>query len=138
MTREQNLQIIKDACVKANPEIMELKWGYGIKWQVRNSKISGRFIGTQPNGEFPIEFEGSGMKETFDSERFFAVGELEILGRDIILSDVLLLIKWSTQTPLEKNEAILALIYTYWNLNIPLHEQSDITVAFIANLLPNN
>lgn len=86
-----NLEIIKQACIKANPEIMEL--GVGQKIQHKNNPYPHIIIASTVAGSFYSCYYRSGdidLIKWLDLEGGVKVGEYKILGREITLADVLL------------------------------------------------
>ncbi len=82
MTTQQKIKNIREACIKANDEIMELKFGCEIyKTSVATCKI----IGETPR-VFKIITCGGFYKEYFKEN----IKNFKIIGRPIRLADVLL------------------------------------------------
>lgn len=113
-TREENIKIVREACIAANPSIAELEKGCLVKRKVFKLKIEG-----EPELESESVFEVYDRNYTFDGERFHIDGfcwvenkvtypsvtdrkfnyenledhgavKYEIIGRPIRLADVLL------------------------------------------------
>lgn len=143
---ETNLQIIRKACIEANPEIMELKFGCDIA--VGNDRGYIHYSMYDKDGPTLL-----GFVSTSDPKKLRPIqwkkGDpigYTILGRPIRLADVLLAIKSSPKcdtyweygatsdivwgNPPLKNNA--------WNLrNDDLITQSPDTLQFLADLLTN-
>lgn len=144
-TREENEQIIREACIEANPEIMELKFGCEVKTGDYNPE-TGMYICHFFKASY-IKFPRYDVPQALnDSEH-----KLEIIGRPIRLADVLLTISWYGK---EKNVTyfpgtnvadfiikIRDVAYRpndggcIWYLKGDLHDQSDDTLSFLAGLL---
>lgn len=141
MTTQEQIEFIRQKCIEANPEIMELKFGCGVKWR---------------DEEFTFISGGMAGQYTLFNKRCHAVfaspSECEILGRDIRLADVLLAISknkknWHSQewgvvgvelaegghyAHFSSNECG----YAEWDLlTDDLTLQSPETIEFIFNLL---
>lgn len=144
MTREQSINIVKEACVKANPEILELKQNCFVKDFLKGTlEILAKY---EIEGETPVYdfvFRGEGEVSVARSPR----GNWDILGRPIRLADVLLAIqkKDTLENPININtyghlelcgEEQIVLSRTTWNLRADsLTDQSDQTLLFLAQLL---
>lgn len=146
---KSSLEIVKEACTKANPEIMELKsdclfkWNYDI-WKVNCKKCdAGRTYAFSCSGDkhsWPAEM---GARDNWDYKyRYFnaeEIGEAEILGRPITLADVLLAIE--RVEDMEGKKILYRLIgfsepEIRWNLHKDsLDQQSQRTLDFLATLL---
>ena len=130
--REKYIQKIRAKCIEVNPEILELKFGCkGITdnriWVLMN------------NGDWVIEdapYNSHSIKEP-----------REIIGRDITLADVLLTLE-GTIGVIGNDDMRCGLMDGHliirdedsnkrvrWNLKEPLHNQSEETLKFIADLI---
>lgn len=128
-----HLEYIVKKCAEANPEIMELKFGCEIY-----HGVTAIFLGINNNGELWVSEEGQ------TKTKFWGISDIKILGREIQLSDVLLLpigpifidnwgCFWKFTKSLHSYEIESCKIY--WNLLKPLSGQSPETLAFLAELL---
>lgn len=131
-----NLEIIKEAVVKAVPEVMELKRGCFFK-EHANPEIF--VICAEYGGDnFIAGYQKSNTHFGYDKK--FALENFEILGRDITLADVLRTIQ-AKMLP-QKHSVTWFLVGSTvehdlldrWNLSHPLHLQSEETLAFLASL----
>lgn len=135
-----NLEIIRKACIKANPEIMELKFGCVIK----TKKFSFE------NNLETITYDGTiGIDREFGllgrDNKIFEKDIIEILGREIRLADVLLALtqdrgsRWHMITYKKWNANIMrddVEKFINWDLkNDNLELQSEETIKFLAELL---
>jgi len=139
-----NLQKIKDACIKANPEIMELK--FGCVYQ--NSKFD--YIATITgfsDEQYHIELNRGGKSVENKSTMEEKADDYIILGRPIRLADVLLtlediLMSVSVTNKVDYGKAsfilepVGSMKHFMWNLKDDnLEHQSEETINCIANLL---
>ena len=125
MTHKENLEAVRRACIKANPEIVEPKFGCclalkGDAWWENGVMIRGQKIFNVTTGK--IESRTSNW---------------EILGRPIRLADVVLVY---SDVEEQKDEDVIDLVLSIsrhgWNLRKDsLEDQSEETVAFLAGLL---
>lgn len=138
---KENLQKIKDACIKANPEIMELKFGCEVLMQY---SAETQIINTPKN-------EGKWFGITNYETAFNPEEVKEILGRPIRLADVLLAIhakapENKTRITLESDGQFIQRLdngsftepwaRSNWNLKDDnLEHQSEECINFIAELL---
>ena len=144
----KQLELIRQKCIEANPEIVELKFGCEV---ILKQSIFGRqkgvhgFVGATPDGIF-IVFPGDGHQIYCEEENAY-----EVIGRPIRLADVLLAIfegkvyEKINEVPLildsglfgtsTVGHAIKTSGYS-WNLRKDdLNEQSEETINFLAKLL---
>lgn len=143
-----NLEIIRKACIAANPSILDLKFGC----EVKNKKFGYTFFVSFCDKEnevvvyCPKEFDN---QFHHDSIEHFEAGKMEILGRPIRLADVLLAIAHKDKRRFCCDELGNILEYSRegkifagevsWNLLADdLTAQSPETLAFFADLLSNN
>lgn len=142
----KNEQIIREACIKANPEIMELKFGCQIHFIQQTWVFAG--FGREDGLTYMLtKTELEDGKGVFTTIKDHSEGRYEILGRPIHLADVLLAIE-----KLSKDVNILVdsqgSIYVgglvnwqiiknvSWNLlQDDLSKQSEELKSFVANLL---
>lgn len=161
--REEKIKAIRQACIKANPEIVELKFGCRYKRVEYKLKISG-----EPEVLREKEYTIFDTNYTFDGEKFHIDGfvftedkgrtypelgdrmfgatalkdhdniKFEIIGRPIRLADVLVA---RGLEHFHNDDKTNELIYGYrhsWNLlRDSLDEQSDECIEFIHGLLTN-
>ncbi len=147
MTNEQKLEVIRKACVAANPEIMELKFGCLIKTK-DGIQHYGQGLEDSNDGGFRSVDEGCGC---CSNNQYYDKGQFEILGREIRLADVLLAIQAKYQ---KINGYVTYLVGSngtfyeqeglcgshqeldYWNLlKDSLTDQSEECIEFLYNLL---
>ncbi len=133
-----NTDKIKQACIKANPEIVELKFGCVVKGHQFGVIIDNQTIRWED-----AEIEDVEMGYLNNLEINLGI---KIIGRPIRLADVLLATrnaagttdKWKQKTPKGKDwyEFINYAITLYWNLKDDnLDHQPEPTKKFIADLL---
>ena len=150
----KNLEKIRKACIKANPEIMELKFGCVEKRHYRNLYDKNG----QPEFDTKVMYLGTTKTQWKDEVVFlddqgkpnmdYHCSKKEIIGRPIQLADVLLALdkKRETGSPvwlvashgefiLWENKKVKERSVIYWNLKKPLEEQSKETIDFIAELI---
>lgn len=124
------LSIIKEACVKANSSIMELKWGCYV-----HTRTWGRVRIVSNEDDYVYYLLPDGTAGDEDSLEFFQTQMIEIEGRDVCLSDVLLTMFHNKKTGNNGYERS-ATICDIWNLfQDNLNCQSEETLLFLANLL---
>jgi hypothetical protein len=150
MSRTENLQKIKDACWKANPEIKDLVFGCKVKAYIQDEEAQILQIQYLNAWDLGIEVEC----EEIDTEAIRSMqgdedNYIEILGRDIRLADVLNACTPDRQPVRVDGNGIITSLKAdvdgqtpivdqqrSWNLlKDNLDEQSDETILFIANLL---
>lgn len=145
MTRDTALGIIREACIKANPEIVKLDWG--CQYRTFN-----RFLRVAESLMTPMD----GSKDLYEYRnaegRNFAVQIKEIIGRPIRLADVLLAIGGSplhqaSEFRVNGSRGIAEFKiwgiatdtfqgWFSWNLRADsLEEQSDEVLSFLGELL---
>ena len=131
-----NLEIIRKACIKANPEIMELGEGCIVKYRGFHPMVIGRYEARSIADDGIVEING----EEYEVEN--------ILGRPIRLADVLLALKDKNKlgeriAVNQDGEFILTTTKENWFFygekwdlkNDNLESQSEETIKFLANLL---
>ena len=131
-TYQDKIEFIRKACIEANGEIAELKFGCKVKGS-RHDIIGQVYVNTGDRIEVMFGCDMDAYE--IDSTHF------EIIGRPIRLADVLwainMPIKYHTKTPTVKIE--LCKLLSSWNLlKDNLEDQSEETVTFISNLIKNN
>lgn len=135
MTRTENLEKITKACQKANPEIMELKFGCEILFK----SIPFILVGENYAGNTIAYADFGKQTKIIDQMKID-----KILGREIQLADVILIIGKKGHYNMDYNchEGNIFLIMgdgthprAEWNLHLPLSRQSDETFQFLSDLL---
>ena len=131
------LQTIREACIEANPEIVELKRGCYIKtrWN-SDAEILGfsQRISARESAKWFKYMHGitvSTIKET---------SILEIIGRPITLADVLMAIEEKYKADVMYRDFLQKYVdplVAKWNLSLPLSGQSETTLHFISTILSN-
>ena len=136
------IEEIRKACIEANPEIMELKFGCEVKHLV-GDELLGTVVGTEDTKQilyitYALHYPNKTSVLHWHTEN------CKILGRAIRLTDVLLAIP---KHGLELNSSANFLYCEYvdgkneevhfdWNFQKDrLEDQSEETLSFIANLL---
>lgn len=128
-----NLQKIREACIKANPEIVELKFGCEVRLKVRGDQgVIIEALRIPSNGPRGFVYWNKDMGEV----RVLFADDFEILGRPIRLADVLLAIDTQGKSHHEVNGDECFLCSGLWNLRQDdLSLQSEETLNFIASTL---
>lgn len=155
MRREELLALIRQKCIEANPEIIELKFGCVVKLPIKSNfsnvvaKKFGSIFWKYDDNKFRFVGERGWLDVNLFQEHR---DKFQIIGRPIRLADVLLAIDdwpqhhnpilWWTKVEglLGIRDAgmkeLLFFICTNWNLRKDnLNDQSDECVSFIAELL---
>lgn len=142
---QEKIETIKQACIKANPEIMELKMGCVV-----NSKTGDEFYDSEEYkdriclavGLYPKDsWYGKSGQENLRISDSVILRHFEILGRPIRLADVLLAIaNIDARLKLNRGANIIRIFGSEtmleWNLlKDSLTDQSLETIDFIYNLL---
>jgi hypothetical protein len=145
LTHQEKIEAITAACVKVNPEIVELKFGCRIESAIHGAGIILK--------EIPFEGESSSYVVRWtEKDAFMQMPNMmwEIIGRPVGIGDVLL-------AACKVSERIEGQLFVsdigmfciakvgksldglgYWNLLKPLHEQDEQTIDFIWSLLTPN
>lgn len=133
-------EIVRTACVKANPSIIELS--FGCEFTSQEMKCDLIYLG-QTNVGGTLAYIPS-VVDTIHEDFNFNEGD-DVIGHAIQLHDVLHAIKGLCSVNLyfdgNKNESILALwtsqpdTRAVWSLSLPFKEQADETKLFLAELL---
>lgn len=132
MKTMNKLLTIKQKCIEANPEIVELKFGCKVLDEVG---IEEYVLYSQDHwkGYKQVKLDGTaGMLAVEDLK--------EILGRDITLADVLLAIdkildqKWGNGWTRLPDSSLANLVWEKWNLLETLGNQSQETLDFLFDL----
>lgn len=152
----KNLQAVKDAIVKAVPEIVELKYGCNVvsvkgpRWNSRASGILGMVFRVEKAGAYVLWQDAQSISPALN-ERF------RVVGRPITLEDVLRAMQalsneddnrhWVVnrhgqfmRDAIHESDPVLktypgVVVKETWHLGKPLHEQSSETIDFIAKIL---
>lgn len=139
-----NLQKVTEACHKANPKLLELSFGCKVKMTI------GKYTSTPRDmiGIFCGKYVGQNnyaiASEEDQTMRYLSENEIEIIGRDITLEDVLMAFKALDQVGYSFDcdgsvmtyfGGIIRLEDNIWKLGKPLHEQDEKTINFLADLL---
>lgn len=163
MTIPQQRQAIREACIQANPSILELKFGCKISFNASTNPINHKYEN--------VEISCVGKDEFYDDKKyniaFYSFSEkfvfhpylpnligYKILGRDIRLADVLLMFAEKKldllASPSFQKKGFAVILpspesklrerpeptYCYWNLlNDSLDLQSDTTIEFLYQLI---
>jgi len=147
MTKPEMIEAIRNAAILANQKIVEPKFGCEILVHLPHSELICRVIKEGNDGSIMLDYSGFWWtKEQLSYDKKF-----EIIGRDIGLSDVLMVIKGDMEHVIDENGHFLQLHSAYetglmkyegtgiyWDLTKPLHDQSEETIRFIFNLLKND
>ena len=137
-----NTEKITQACIKANPEIMELKFGCEVEYEHR--------IRTYDDGETKgkIKLRAIVSGKTKDKNRIcittkmgkgshqrYWLEGMKIIGRPIRLADIVLMILENVEG-YARNNKILKVALFMWNLEDDnLDHQSKETINFIYGLI---
>jgi len=140
-----NEKKIREACIKANPEIVELKFGCYVKFINPRLRVKWvRLLTHQGGGEYRILIRidtSQNIKEyqkDYGHCSYDSINEkdIKIIGRPIQLSDVLIAVDDASKATTTEDLGIDMLgVYDKWNLKESLENQSDETKKFIAELL---
>jgi len=134
MTNQKYIEEIRKVCIKANPEILELKFGCRIgnerKYRLEYVGFNNRqhCLALWKDGEQSLLFVDNVKQE-------------EILGRPITLADVLLTIAFGktvgfirTDTGLIEIDQNPSELLSLWNLKENLENQSEETIEWLYKL----
>lgn len=129
-----NLQLIKEACYKANPEIKELKFGCEIVAKKSNKTLT---VAGQYEGDPLVLDYFTGFPQVVVVDGYMNTDLVEILGRPIRLADVLFMIgKTKHVVAVDTDGDFIEATPAEWNLlDDNLDHQSQETLQFIGNLL---
>lgn len=127
-----NLTIVREAVIKAVPEIMELKFGCFVEF-------TGKYMITAVKNDHTHDPHVDLVNEKGQIEELVTVDILEILGRKIGIADILVAIKKSPKCDTYwEYEAASNLTWglNEWNLlSDSLEDQSPECLQFLAGLL---
>lgn len=158
--RQQNIEKIRQACVKANEDILRLRFGVKIIWKAiydnkEKEAIVNKIYSRTTKYVTGTEFVGECILDDDDSTTAFCKENVvKVLGRPIRFLDILLAIgKTKNYIAIDDMGQILQQAYRedganymgemvgttrFWVLNRDdLNDQTDETVEFIANFLPD-
>jgi hypothetical protein len=133
MTRQENIKIIRDACIEANSEIMELKPGCYVRDFFEGAGVV-MAIEKDAAGKdcYDIFLTESDPEIIWQQPR----GDLDILGRPIRFTDVLLAIKPHLTNSHRDQHVLETIVDEKWNLRADcLNDQSDECLEFLVALL---
>lgn len=137
MTHQENLEAVRRACIEANPEIVELKFGCGIEYgkQLPSYCLYG---GVVSSGDIVLYLYTQCESIRVSKYQFRLFGE--VLGRPIRLADVLLAVRRVRleidNIPDHLSMGVSNVGWRTWNLRKDsLEDQAEETVAFLATLL---
>jgi hypothetical protein len=135
MTRDEQLAFIRQKCLEANPEIVELKFGCQLL-DKRSGDDKWLYLHRAMGGSMVVEHKITGIGHGKDYE-------FDVIGRPIRLADMLLAIG-NPFVEVHANGGIVTqtnwpghkLQQAVWNLRKDdLTEQSDECIEFLADLL---
>jgi len=161
MTTQQKLEKLKEKIIEAVPEIMELKFGceveikrnyIGKDWKIKNIISSDKKIPPRINrklnrdniGYYNITSYWTTINGNYMciNEKIYEEKIIKILGRPIILEDVLITIqkiKSDMELKIKFYEDGIGICnkdeICLWQPNKPLSEQSDETINFLYKLI---
>lgn len=131
---KDNLEIVRQACIKANPSILEL--GFGCEINSLGHKYT--VVETMIAKVYARRWGEIGPSSYY----ILTTGAFEILGRKIGLADVLLAIKaYKIKLDFDTRSQPFLFITDWkdrtiiWNLKDDIREQSPETIEFLASLL---
>lgn len=129
MTHQDNVAAVRAACIAANPEITELKFGCIVS--VRGFQRNAVVVGSDHSDNFCLGYTDNGQRcETWMSGSRLK-DEEKILGRDATLPDVLLALAWHGKKFVVLQAVNVAEVYIakqrvkklnalcLWNLRLP-------------------
>jgi hypothetical protein len=142
MERQKSIEAIRAACIAANPEIVELKFGCKVKLALRTG-FHAAYLKKFDTNQFT--FDGFQKLMSDKENGWIDIGEYyeknnewEIIGRPIRLADVLLVVEqipnaYSRTAQFEINAKNIC---KRWDMRTDdLTQQSDETIVFIHSLL---
>lgn len=130
-----DLEIIKQACIRANPELLKPCFGCKVKLEVRGD--DGIILQESP---YHDDSDPQWIYYNYNLQKVYIkkFTDNEILGCPITLADVLLAIRALIHTEVIEPDLSIAiddLVNQYWDLTKPLESQSEETLNFLAKLL---
>ncbi len=152
-TREQHIQKIREACIAANPSILDLTFGCELYYPSEgNTTPDGKYWVTEVKDGCVYCIARESYSKDYTPRRFAIEGNFEILGRPIHLADVLLAVEkqgdiliklnYDKTICIKRSESVKGL--TEWQITDSanwdlsknsLIDQSDETIEFISKLL---
>jgi len=139
-SHQQNLDAVREACVRANPEIAELKWGCEVK-HLTGEGLSGTLVGCDDTGQILyVSYARHYPNKT--SILHWSREACEVVGREITIGDVLLALGENYAVrgdgslwELEKYDDVPDTFLCEIDLRTGLSGWSEEAVAALANLL---
>ena len=143
MSKQEQIKTIREACIKANPEIVKLKFGCLITFKTPFSDTGVYQVLEQTDESIScVTIENGEYRMSHFNKDNIPKYDFEIIGRPIRLSDVLLAIPRSIRERLKIEHSAFGIYvkgHELWNLlKDNLEDQSDETISFIHSLLTNN
>lgn len=154
MTTQEQIELIRQACIKANESILDLKFGCEVKGlDGFKNEFQGIYLATiNQNGTVAIRvsIKREGHVNRLHRISSFSVGtnELEIIGRKIGLADILLTIEKGDEDSIVGKyrqitkdwdapfESLLLDVIEKWDkFNDDIDRQSEKTIDFLWSLL---
>lgn len=145
-TQQTNLELVRQACIAANPDILKLEFGCEV-W-IDDIEGEGQYSIWEYIGDVDIHSNQDTLwKCAFSTFATVKWGNFKLegkphvlLGRPIRLADVLLAVIYvaphKDESPMQRDVNERLIIQGDWNLfKDDLRSQSDETVAFLAELL---
>jgi hypothetical protein len=143
----EKLEELKKVIIKANPEIVELKFGCKFTlinehWKKKDNFIC-KVVGKNIWAAIDNEECGHSLEEIEKEGKFEGSGDFigKIIGRDIQFGDILITWESKNENKKMKLEVVMAklfLIYSGWNLKENLDGQDKKTISFLYDLLVKN
>lgn len=143
MTTQQKLEAIREKCISANPEIVELKFGCQVYAPWRTRIVKHTVIYTDRDKVYVAEsrrrdedFPNVGTTKRFSSESIKYWG---IIGRPITLFDVVQAIRKVGYSSTDEWYKTLGHLVDYWSIHRDkgddLNVKTEGTIDFIHSLL---
>ncbi|MBM7488095.1 hypothetical protein ACVWWI_006354 [Bradyrhizobium sp. USDA 3686] len=138
--RTEQIEAVRAACIKATPEIVELKFGCDIRFALTDGGGSLATVLFSYDGDY-VTASYAKFHENKAGTVSRHLNKIEIIGRPIRLADVLLAmgkpVKYMTPSGLIGTiHKDVVRVISLWNLRTDgLEQQSDQTIAFISSLL---
>lgn len=129
MTKEQKIEAIRQACIKVNPSILDLKFGCEIAVFGDRGIFLSSFLRS-----YYVQFGSSSIPQSLISIE----NTIEIIGRPIELADILMLpdteeMKMAPQ--IGNALALYGFLARKWRLSLPFIEQPEETIDFIYEII---
>lgn len=135
-TTQEQVELIRQACITANPSIVDLVFGREVAYELDFGKYrhqKGIFLGADK--KWARIYSPDNLSAATRGVVIRTIAELEVIGRPIQLHDVLLAIKVKERPRFESPNHDIDLVVHAWNLLLPLDGQSPELIAFVAGLL---